>query len=299
MTVTSVSAEQPRVVIVGALTIDVFPDHTAAGGAVAYAARTAAAFGERAGILTVAAADADLAPLASHDVRVVGCGATLTFAHSHVDDRRELRLLSRPPRPLTFADLPPTWRRPEVLILAPLLDDDVDLSSFTAIEGAPHRALLAQGIHRYVEQSSLISVTPTPSDSLFQTFTNALSVFLSDEEVAGWPADAFERVARYVRRLVVTRGPAGADVYAGGRVTADTSRPRLRTSLTRPEQAMCSAPRLYSPRRPATADAARLASAYAAACVALPGASPLPSREDVERRLRAAAGEGPVEEMAE
>ena len=297
MTVTSVPAEQPRVVIVGALTIDVFPDHTAAGGAVAYAARTAAAFGERAGILTVAAADADLAPLASHDVRVVGSGATLTFAHSHVDDRRELRLLSRPPRPLTFADLPTTWRRPEVLILAPLLDDDVDLSSFTAIEGAPHRALLAQGIHRYVEQSSLISMTPTPSDSLFQTFTNALSVFLSDEEVAGWPADAFERVARYVRRLVVTRGPAGADVYAGGRVTHVAAAPADVVDTTGAGDVFATAFILAA--EAGDADAARLASAYAAACVALPGASPLPSREDVERRLRAAAGEGPVEEMAE
>ena len=45
-------------------------------------------------------------------------------------------------------------------------------------------------------------------------------------------------------------------------------------------------------------DAADLASAYAAACVALPGASPLPSLAAVERRLRAAASEGPVQEVS-
>ena len=296
MTVNPVPGQQPRVLIVGALTIDVFPDRTATGGAVAYAARTAAAFGERAGILTVAAADADLTPLATHDVHVVGSDATLSFAHSHVDSRRELRLLSRPSRPLTFADLPPTWRRPEVLILAPLLDDDVDLPSFAAVEGVQHLALLAQGLQRSVEPSSVMGTTNAPSDSLFRPFHFTSSVFLSEQDIAGWPVGALDRVARHVRRLVVTRGPAGADVYAVGRVIRVEAVPAEVVDTTGAGDVFATA--LILADGAGDADAARLASAYAAACVALPGASPLPPRAHVERRLRAAASEGLVGEVA-
>lgn len=297
MTAKPAPTTRPRVVIVGALTVDVFPDRTATGGAVAYAARTAAAFGERAGILTVAAADADLTPLASHDVQVVASDATLSFAHSHVHGRRELRLLSRPSNPLTFADLPPTWRRPEVLILAPLLNDDVDLPSFVAAGRVEHRALLAQGLQRNVGPSSVISVTSTPADGLFRPSAAVSSVFLSEQDTDGWPADALGRVAKHVRRLIVTRGADGSDVYAGGRVTRVSATPTDIVDTTGAGDVFATA--FILAEEAGDADAARLASAYAAACVALPGASPLPSRSDVERRLHAAASEGPVEELVQ
>lgn len=295
MTAKPAPTAQPRVVIVGALTLDVFPDHTASGGAVAYAARTAAAFGERAGILTVAAVDADLTPLASHHVHVVASDATLSFAHSHVGGRRELRLLSRPSHQLTFADLPPTWRRPEVLILAPLLNDDVDLPSFAAAGRVGGHALLAQGLQRDVGPSSVISSHTTPADGLFLMLTTAYSVFLSDQDIDGWPADALDRIAKHVRRLVVTRGAAGADLYAGGRVTHVDATPADIVDTTGAGDVFATA--FILAEEAGDARAASLASAYAAACVALPGASPLPSRSDVERRLHAAASEGPVEEL--
>ena len=281
--------------IVGALTIDVFPGRTATGGAVAYAARATAAFGERAGILTVAAANADLTPLATHDVRAVASDTTLSFAHSHVDDHRELRLLSRPSRRLSLAHLPRAWRRPEVLILAPLLDDDIDLLSFAALEGVRHRALLAQGLQRAVGQSSAITMATTPSDALFHPLTRVFNVFLSDQDIADWPAEALDRVARHVRRLVVTRGSAGADIHDGGPVTHVDATPATVIDTTGAGDVFATA--LILAEEAGDADAARLASAYAAACVALPGASPLPPRAVVERRLRGAASQGPVEEV--
>ena len=82
--------------IVGPVTWDVSGGARRPGGAVAFAARTAAAMGVRAAILTVAGPDADLSALEGHDVHVVAAPETLTFEHRHAEGGRRLRVLARP-----------------------------------------------------------------------------------------------------------------------------------------------------------------------------------------------------------
>ena len=141
------SSAVPDVLIVGPVTWDVSGGARRPGGAVAFAARTAAAMGVRAAILTVAGPDADLSALEGHDVHVVPAPETLTFEHRHTEGGRRLRVLARPGRMLTASDLPSGWGGITNIILAPLLADDLDVASFLRLGGG-RRSILAQGMQR-------------------------------------------------------------------------------------------------------------------------------------------------------
>ncbi len=53
------------------------------GGAIAYAAAVASAYGVKACIVTAAGPDADLAVFKGHELHVVSTNSTLTFEHSY------------------------------------------------------------------------------------------------------------------------------------------------------------------------------------------------------------------------
>src|SRR5690606_23013445 len=94
------------------------------GGAVSYAARTAAAFGVRARVLVLASREADLTALDGHEVHVVTSTATLMNEHRFVEGRRHQRAVALPGRTLCIKDLPAGWDEAETVILGPLTPDD-------------------------------------------------------------------------------------------------------------------------------------------------------------------------------
>ena len=53
------------------------------GGAIAYAAAVASAYGTKACVVTAAGPDADLAVFKGHELHVVPTNSTLTFEHSY------------------------------------------------------------------------------------------------------------------------------------------------------------------------------------------------------------------------
>ena len=53
------------------------------GGAIAYAAAVASAYGVKACVVTAAGPDADLAVFSGHELHVVPTNRTLTFEHSY------------------------------------------------------------------------------------------------------------------------------------------------------------------------------------------------------------------------
>ncbi len=356
-----------RVVIVGAVTRDVFDDREATGGAVTYAARVASAFGIRACVLTTGSR-ADAARLTSdlsvrpepvegrsdspvrpepvegrlpegrgstgsprtetegsprtetedsprtevggsgraaereraltvegragstfggHEVRWIGSTATLTYRHRFASGARELTLLDRPDRALTAGDLPPEWVDAEVLVLAPLLPDDVDLPSFRMLSGTRERALIAQGLLREATLDEPVRMAEGYPYALFGATSPETSVFLSDEDIAGWPRAAMEAVWSSSRRVVVTRGARGAEVRSGLQryhvQATPTARPVVDT--TGAGDVFATALILALAGGSSEEEAARLASIYAAANIELPGASPLPPLEEARHRL--------------
>ena len=319
-----------RVVIVGAVTRDVFDDREATGGAVSFAARVAAAFGHRASILTTGSReDADAlsvrgelvepripegrpstgsgrtgeperpstgsgrtdGPFEGHEVRWVESSATLTYRHRYPRGERELTVLDRPDRPLTWDDLPEAWTDADVLVLAPLLPDDIDVRSFRALEGLRERALFAQGLLREATPGEPVRMADGYPYPLFGATGPDTSIFLSGEEVAGWPRAAIEAVWSASRRIVVTRGVRGAEVRSGLRrfhvQTAVTSGPVVDT--TGAGDVFATAFILALAAGDSEEEAARLASVYAAANIEQRGASPLPPLEEARRRIDAPA----------
>ena len=279
----------PPVLIVGAVTLNHFVDGADArrdipGGAVCYAARSATALGERLAILTIGGPDANMDALAGHDAHRIEAGATLTFELSHADADRELRVLARPNRPLRASDLPSGWERARLLILAPLLPDDIDIASFAALEAPRGRAVFAHGLQRRVEPSSAVSMLPHPSPTLLRHSSPDNWLFLSNDETSRWSRTDHDAFMRRPGHLVVTRGADGADIYSGAGAPLHVDALPARPIDTTGAGDVFATVFMLSLRE-GEHRAARLASAYAAAAVEVAGAAPLPDRAPVLARL--------------
>ncbi len=281
---------RPALLIVGAVTRDVvvgqgvLPMSERAGGAASYAARAATALGVRAAILTIAAPDADLDALAGHDVTVVRADVTLTFEHTHgAAGARAMRVLERPRRALTWADLPTQWRAADAFLLAPLLPDDIDVASFARVD-APLRGLLAQGLQRRVGEGGAVHALDAPSPALLAALTPAVAaqttVFLSAEETAAWSAAGRDALAARCARVVLTQGAAGALVRAGGVTHTVPPAPAIAVDATGAGDVFATA--LILGLSAGDVAAERAASMLAAAAVERYGPAPLPTRAELE-----------------
>jgi len=274
------------VLIVGAVTWDVLDGDRRPGGAVTYAARTATALGVRAHILAAAGSDADLSAFAGHDFAVIPGEQTMTLEHRLDDGRRHQRVLARPIRPLSPADIPREWPAPRTVVLGPLLPGDIEVSAFLDACPAAETALLAQGLQRRVGEDGTIEDLRAPSAALLDAARPHVTVCLSAEETAGWaPGDLHALVARS-RRVVRTLGAAGAEIrtrtVGGEDVRSVPALPAEVVDATGAGDVFAAA--LILAMRAGEDVAGRLAAACAAACVERPGAAPLPARAELEAR---------------
>lgn len=277
------------VLLVGPVSIDQIEGERRLGGVVTYAATVVAAFGLRARILTTAAPDTDLTPLAdAHDLHVVPSDATLTFAFDQTSEGRQLTALARPSHTLSANDLPEAWRSPATLILGTLIEHDIDLESFAPLtQTAAHTAIATQGLQRHATPliirgplRDLISLLPlcTPSTSLFR----------SEREAALWTTEQAAAIRETGARIVTTHGEHGADIEQGGhRLLIPPVSFQSEIDSTGAGDIFASA--FILALHEGDAAAGQLAAGFAAASVARRGPGPLPLRAEIERRLAAAA----------
>ena len=277
------------VLLVGPVSIDEIAGERRLGGTVSYAAFVVAAFGLRARILTIAAPDTDLSPLAaSHDLHVVQDSATLTFAFSQTPQGRQLTTLARPSRPLTAGDLPAAWRSPATLILGTLIEDDVDLDSFGSLASSARRIGIAtQGLQRHA--TPVVVRGPLPDlNSLLPLCTPSTSLFRSEREASVWTTDQLTAILATGARVVTTRGERGAEVQRADR-HLQIPPVAFESEIDSTGAGDIFASAFILALHEGDAAAGRLAAAFAAASVALRGPGPLPIRAEIERRLAAAA----------
>lgn len=284
------AATAPDLLIVGPVTWDLFGVERRPGGAVQFAARVAASMGVRAAVLTVAAPDADLAALEGHEVHIVPAESALTFEHREVDGQRQLRVeTGAEPPTLRASDVPVPWLDAPDVILAPLLPTDLDVASFANPSG--HIALFAQGVQRCAQADGVIQEATAPSDPLIRAITPECTVFLSDAELANWPTGRLEDLVARARRVVVTRGSAGATVYRGGERFEVPASPADVVDTTGAGDVFATAFILAVSRLGLEdREAARLASAYAAASIERVGPAELPPLSEIVRRAGLATG---------
>ena len=201
----------PEFVAIGHVTLDRFGDVVRPGGAALYAAVTAARLGLSAGILT---SHADDFPLALVPPRIelvsVPAAATTVFEHEQGAGERRLRVRATA-APLGLDDLPEDWRDPELVLLAPVVNE-VDGALAGAFDGAT-LAAEAQGWLRGVTPDGAVQSRTWPSPKGVLSRLQAL--FLSGADVRGQEAAMTEWVQR-VPVAAVTAGARGALLYVNG-----------------------------------------------------------------------------------
>ncbi|HEY7520997.1 MAG TPA: PfkB family carbohydrate kinase [Methylomirabilota bacterium] len=201
----------PEFVAIGHVTLDRFGDVVRPGGAALYAAVTADRLGLSAGILTSHADDFPLELLPPR-IELVSVPAveTTVFEHDNAGGERRLRVRATA-QPLGLEDLPEDWRDPELVLLAPVVNE-VDGALVGAFEGAT-LAAEAQGWLRTVARDGAVQTRAWASPKGVLSRLQAL--FLSGADVRGQEAAMTEWVQR-VPVAAVTAGARGALLYVNG-----------------------------------------------------------------------------------
>lgn len=192
-------------------------------GSVTYAAAVSSGLKKRSCLVTAAGSEEDLSYLQDLDLHVVPSDKTLTFEHSYTwfGNQRQLRVTGKPNVKLSASHVPWHCRVARMVLLGPLVKDDVDVASFTkpdtwgwrAVSHLQHIGLMGQGQQRELGAKGAVQHLSSPSEELKASLTPDVHLFLSDVETDIWPAAEREDVVSQVRSLVVTRGGKGVSIH--------------------------------------------------------------------------------------
>lgn len=274
--------------VVGPITWDLFGERRVPGGALSYIGQMFSSVGVQGHFLALGGADAPFEALVGHSVRRVEA-ETLTFRHASTvgtqGERRLLMLEQAAGRTVEVGDAPSEWAEPSTLILAPLMPEDVDVLAFIDEYPGAEVALLAQGLQRAVlpDESRTIAERAQPSSVLLDALRPNVSVFLSRDEVALWPAGTLDYLAARAARVVVTDGARGASIVDRSGTRSMPAAPADAVDTTGAGDVFAAA--FILGLRAGEQFAGRLAAAYAAAAVEVVGPASLPSRSAIEARL--------------
>lgn len=205
--------------VIGHITQDVSPDGgLTPGGTVAYAALTAAALGDRPGIVTNVGPGAELGPL-----RDVACAAAASpdssvFRNVYGSAGRVQRLVSAA-APIAPSTIPPAWHGARVVHLGPVANEiDPSIVEHPVIAGAGFVGVTPQGWMRRWDSEGVVSRRAWEGYAGLGDAVDA--VVFSEEDV-----DLDERMIREIASVfpitVVTRGRRGARLFVRGEAPAD------------------------------------------------------------------------------
>lgn len=262
------------------------------GGTALYTARASEALGVQAHVLAQMGDEADLSALGAHEAATLAA-RTLTFRHDFPSGQRVQTLIQETGRSISPDDVPDGWPEPATLILAPLLPEEIDVPAFLDEYPGAEVALLAQGLQRAVLPDRRVAHRAQPTSVLLDAARANVSIFLSEDEVALWPAGALAHLAARAARVVVTRGGAGARVLTRQGERTIASMPVEVVDATGAGDVFATA--FILGLRAGEEFAGRLAAACAAVACEVRGPGVLPSLDEIAARfhLRAGADEGP------
>ena len=272
----------PDLLAIGHVARDVKPDGYAPGGAVLFGALTAARLGLRPAIVTSAAPDFDLGPsLSGIPVHTVPSAATTSFANIYHEGKRKQHLQGIA-SPVASSDVPAAWRRAPMVLLAPLARElGCDIAA--SFPGSTVVASL-QGWLRQWDSTGL--VTPREWDGR-ELLSHVDAAVVSEEDFDG-DASA-QRWARTAPVLIVTRGSQGAILHFRGDGHLVPPLPAREADPTGAGDVFAAA---YLVRVHETGDpleSAAFASCAAGLSVEAQGLDGIPTRAQVEARLRTMA----------
>lgn len=205
-----VTLEPVDYLVIGHVSHDLTPAGPRLGGTAAYSALTALAFGLRVGVVTTSGPETDLNVLKNVLVVSAPSPQSTTFENVYTENGRK-QVLHHRAAPLSFENVPETWRRTGIIHLGPVAGemDAVLPESFSpSLLG-----ITPQGWMRAWDESG--QVRRTDWESAEQALAQAGAVVVSIEDVDA-DEERVEFMAAHTRVLAVTEGAAGSRLYWHG-----------------------------------------------------------------------------------
>lgn len=278
-------------VAVGTITKDLLDGgKTTIGGTVTYAAATAAGLGMVTGIIARADAAFDLSALEKRGIRILRlpASATTTFANIYLDGHRK-QYIGAVAGAITPEDIPGEWRQTRIAHLGPLAQDLP-----ASVARAFPRALVGvtpQGWMRQWGADGLIRHVPW--DRPEEVLGAADVLVFSQDDVSNDPR-LIHYYATLVKTMVVTHGRFGSTVYCRGQHPRHfPAFPAHEVDPTGAGDVFCAAYLIHLNETGDPYEAARFANCTASFAVEGLGIASIPSREQVEERLRRGHGSRP------
>jgi sugar/nucleoside kinase (ribokinase family) len=203
--------DTPDLVMIGHMTADITPHGRVAGGTVSYAARTAASFGLRVGVVTSTALNEPLVDALTPyaDVRVKPAAQTTTF-ENHYRPEGRVQIVRGVAADLHAHDIPECWRGAPWVLLAPIANE-VQWNVASVFSGATVMLTLQGWLRRWSDEGQ-VRFKRWHDEQVLSTID--IMVF-SEEDIAEAPE--MERVyADSVRDVLVTRAARGGTYYHRG-----------------------------------------------------------------------------------
>jgi len=272
----------PDYVVIGHVTRDVVPDGYVVGGTVTYAGLTAAALGRTVGVVTSAGPELDVrVALPGLTCLVKPAAATTTFENVYCDGQRTqwIRAIAGPLGPEL---IPNAWRSVPIVHLAPL-DNEIGADILGALLHVDLVGVTPQGWMRQWDDAGI--VRPRRWDEANVILPAVGAAILSEEDV-GRDWDVLRRFASLVPILAVTQGANGCTVFENGKGWHVPAFPAVEVDATGAGDVFAAAFLIRLSENGSPISAAHYANCVASFAVEAPGASGIPSAEQVHTRLK-------------
>ncbi len=261
--------------VIGHLSRDISKHGEMLGGSTAYAARTAMAFGLRAGILTSWGEDINISELEGIAIVNSSFGDTTTFENNSSPGKLQQKV-HQLAAPIEIQHLPPAWADPKIVHFAPLLGE----ISPRIIRNFPNSSIgiTPQGWLRKLQNNgSVVSGEWPESDFVLQ---QAMAAVISQEDI-GFDEKLLEKFILSSPILALTEAEKGARVFQQGEEIALAPAPILATDSTGAGDifAACFFIRLHFGDN--IAEAGRVANQLAAQSVERLGLPSTPSEDEI------------------
>jgi sugar/nucleoside kinase (ribokinase family) len=270
----------PDFVVVGHVVRDVVPGGWRPGGTVTFAAVQAHRLGLRAGVVTRAGADTDVAEkLRFADVIQLPSPVTTSFENVYDGGRRRQRVHAQA-LAIEPEDIPVAWRDAPIAFIGPVLGE-ADARMAQMFAEATLVGVSAQGFLRALDADGRVVQASWQGEPFWR---GADVVFASDEDIAAGDA-ALEAWTRDVPVVAMTESWRGARVYSDGRWRRMDAFPENEADPTGAGDTFATA---FLVRLHETGDvdeAARFAAAAASISVGGVAAEAIATREEIEERL--------------
>jgi sugar/nucleoside kinase (ribokinase family) len=267
--------------LIGHLVQDVVPDGYTVGGTTTYSSITVRNLGRKPGIVTRLAPDF-IVPEVLHDVEIhrIPSQHTTTFHNIYKDGHRQQFLLAVADA-MQPEDVPAEWRHPPIVHLAPLARE-VD-TRFASMFPNSLVCVTPQGWLRQWDETKRVRMRPW--EEAFDILPHTDVVVLSEEDLNGNTSLIYDYACK-AKIAVMTQGPRGCNIFV-----CDEERhvPGFPTREVDPTGAGDVFAAAFMVRYQETNDpyeAARFANATASFCVEAPGVTGIPTRAQVEQKIK-------------